>query len=111
MNPLNNLSARRVSRPALCFAATLASLAILNGCSRAPAPASATTEAPVSALGEVHTVGWFKEHQAEMEAVLKQCRDNPGQLRSEPNCVNAARALDELAFSKTPDFSAPSKKF
>lgn len=40
----------------------------------------------------VQTVEWFKEHQAEREATRKRCQDNPGQLSTTPNCMNADRA-------------------
>lgn len=42
--------------------------------------------------GQVHTVEWYKEHQAERLGMLAKCRDNPGKLGATPNCVNAARA-------------------
>jgi len=41
---------------------------------------------------KVHTVEWFKEHEAEREAQLAKCQSNPGELTGTPNCVNAARA-------------------
>lgn len=43
---------------------------------------------------EVRTVDWFlaPENKVAMEATLKECNNNPGQFRNDPNCVNAAEA-------------------
>lgn len=38
------------------------------------------------------TVTYYDEHDGERKAVLARCRDNPGQLRDTPDCVNAERA-------------------
>lgn len=40
----------------------------------------------------VHTVDWYREHEAELKEVLKKCNNNPGELAATPNCVNAGRA-------------------
>lgn len=40
----------------------------------------------------VRTVEWFKEHKEKREATRKRCQDNPGQLSTTPNCMNADRA-------------------
>ncbi|MCB5205167.1 EexN family lipoprotein [Neorhizobium sp. T786] len=40
----------------------------------------------------VQTVDWYLEHDVEREAMLKRCNNNPGQLRSWPDCVNVERA-------------------
>lgn len=46
------------------------------------------------------TVDWYKTHSAERSAQLRECRNNPGELRDSPNCVNAARAADLVETSK-----------
>lgn len=52
-----------------------AMLAALAGC--------AAKEEPVQ------TVEFYSANKDVREAVLKACRDNPGELRGTPNCVNA----------------------
>ena len=45
---------------------------------------------------EVRTVSWFRDpaNKAALEATLKQCQDNPGQLQNTPNCINARKAAE-----------------
>lgn len=38
------------------------------------------------------TVEWYKEHDAERNEKIKQCKNNPGELASTPNCINAQKA-------------------
>jgi len=45
---------------------------------------------------KVHTVEWFKEHEAEREAQLAKCQSNPGELAETPNCINAGHAASSL---------------
>lgn len=49
-----------------------------------------------SALAEttpdVKGVKWYQDHPEERKAMLDRCNDNPGQLRNDPNCINAKRA-------------------
>ena len=41
---------------------------------------------------EVRTVEWFLDNRAALSATTKECNNNPGQLRDDPNCINAAAA-------------------
>jgi len=54
------------------------------------------------------TVDWYRKHATERTALLKECRNNPGELAQTPNCVNAERAdsLAEAAKTGTIDFEA-----
>lgn len=56
----------------------------------------ALTGCTKEALEPVNTVEWYKAHEAEREAMLKKCLDNPGQLAETPNCVNAKEAASRL---------------
>jgi len=42
---------------------------------------------------EIHDVAYYVEHPKERAAQIVACDNNPGQMRLEPNCVNAGRAL------------------
>ncbi|MBV9783941.1 MAG: EexN family lipoprotein [Acidisphaera sp.] len=39
-----------------------------------------------------HTVSWYIGHLQEMMKELDQCRDDPGDARNDPNCINAEEA-------------------
>ena len=43
---------------------------------------------------ETQTVEWFMrpENREILEVTLKLCRNNPGELKDTPNCVNAGEA-------------------
>lgn len=41
---------------------------------------------------EVKTVDYYKEHEAERKAKIEECKNNPGELRGTPNCINATTA-------------------
>ena len=41
---------------------------------------------------EAKTVGWFLDHLDELAIALKACRDNPGERRNTPDCINANEA-------------------
>ena len=41
---------------------------------------------------KVYTVDYYFDHRDEMEAKLKECKNNPGVMQNNPNCVNAATA-------------------
>lgn len=56
----------------------------------------ALTGCTKEALEPVNTVEWYKAHEAEREAMLKKCLNNPGQLAETPNCVNAKEAASRL---------------
>lgn len=48
---------------------------------------------PIAASAhEYRTVTWYADHPAEMQQVLKLCRDNPGLAPRNPNCINAEEA-------------------
>jgi hypothetical protein len=52
----------------------------------------------LSGCGEktpVQTVEWYKEHDAERQAMIGKCQDNPGELAASANCVNAKQAQNE----------------
>ncbi|MDY4284354.1 MULTISPECIES: EexN family lipoprotein [Xanthomonas] len=46
------------------------------------------------------TVSYYSEHGEERKAVLARCRDNPGELRETPDCVNAERADAKKALAR-----------
>ena len=43
---------------------------------------------------EIHTVEWFlqPENKAVLDETLAQCKNNPGVLKDDPNCINALEA-------------------
>lgn len=47
----------------------------------------------------VQTTEWYKEHNAERQAMLEECKANPGELAATPNCVNASRADSSKTWS------------
>ncbi len=52
---------------------------------------SAAGCAPVPDLG-TQTVDYYTGHAKERQTMLEQCQNNPGELGSSPNCVNAISA-------------------
>lgn len=42
---------------------------------------------------EVKTVQWYTEHPEERAEQVKICTNNPGQLRDDPNCINARQSM------------------
>lgn len=42
---------------------------------------------------EVKTVQWYTEHPQERAEQLKICANNPGQLKDDPNCINAKQSM------------------
>lgn len=42
------------------------------------------------------TVEWYKTHDAERQEKLAECKNNPGEMRSLPNCINAKQAQKEV---------------
>ncbi|MBB5876171.1 EexN family lipoprotein [Xanthomonas sp. 3498] len=46
------------------------------------------------------TVSYYSEHGEERRVVLARCRDNPGELRDTPDCVNAERADAKKALAR-----------
>ncbi len=67
------MNARRIRR--LAVLATVASLA---ACGQRDQP---------------KTVAYYADHKPERDARLAVCKNNPGELKSDPDCVNAAAAV------------------
>ncbi|MDL2271806.1 EexN family lipoprotein [Desulfovibrio sp. OttesenSCG-928-I05] len=46
---------------------------------------------------ETKTVEWYlaPENKDALDAKIKECRNNPGELWDTPNCVNARRAAEK----------------
>jgi type II secretion system protein G len=40
----------------------------------------------------VQTVGWYIAHDSDRIATVAKCQNNPGELASTPNCINALQA-------------------
>ncbi|MCD7984835.1 MAG: EexN family lipoprotein [Desulfovibrio sp.] len=58
----------------------VAGLAFLTACNEEPKK-------------EVKTVQWYNEHPKERAEQLKICANNPGQLKDDPNCINAKQSM------------------
>lgn len=43
------------------------------------------------------TVDWYKTHDAERKDVLAKCNNNPGEMATTPNCVNALKADNQVS--------------
>jgi len=55
--------------------------------------------AALSACGEqTHDVQYYLDHPKERAAKLAACKNNPGDKRLAPNCVNAKEALHKARF-------------
>lgn len=52
---------------------------------------------------EVKTVDWYMDpaNKAAYEAKLAECKNNPGGMKDDPNCMNAMTAQHKL-FTKVP---------
>jgi outer membrane lipoprotein SlyB len=37
----------------------------------------------------VNTVDYYKTHDTEREAKITECKNNPGGMKDDPNCINA----------------------
>ncbi|WP_448649546.1 EexN family lipoprotein [Pseudomonas corrugata] len=48
----------------------------------------------------VQTVDWYKDHDAERKGMIAKCEENPGELATTPNCINAKTAANHLAVDK-----------
>ena len=48
----------------------------------------------------VRTVSWFKAHPPEMHGKIEVCRDNPGEGRNDPECLNAEEASSKLSMER-----------
>ena len=42
---------------------------------------------------ETKTVRWYTDHPDERKAQLAICANNPGELRDDPNCINARQSF------------------
>ena len=42
---------------------------------------------------EVKTVQWYNEHPKERMEQFEICTNNPGQLKNDPNCINAKQSV------------------
>lgn len=66
----------------------LASCALLTGCFE------------IEEKKPVQTVDWYKAHDVERQAMIKECGNNPGELGETPNCKNAMAAAVQLSSGK-----------
>jgi len=62
----------------VCRLALVVSVAAIAACGQREAPKS---------------VAYYVEHKAERDARLAVCKNNPGELKSDPDCVNASAAV------------------
>lgn len=75
----------------------VAACVLAAGCSKKPTA--------VSFLDRVMTVDEFKNDVAAQKKVLGECQSNPGELRDDPNCVNARQAaLAQATKNEIPRF-------
>jgi len=42
---------------------------------------------------DVKTVDYYKTNPEERKAMIDECKNNPGELKDTPNCVNAVTAM------------------
>ena len=56
---------------------------------------------------EVKTVQWYTEHPAERQAQMDLCKNNPGQLKDDPNCVNAMQSAIRNSGGSVRDLKLP----
>ncbi|OIS90313.1 EexN family lipoprotein [Brucella cytisi] len=47
---------------------------------------------------KTNSVEYYTEHKDERAAKLEECRNNPGELKHTPNCVNAAESAHKAMF-------------
>lgn len=74
------------------FVAFVLASFVLTGCfDDSP---EATRTAPTES---VHDVDWFKTHDDERQSTLRECSNNPAELRDTPNCINALQAERALS--------------
>ena len=74
------------------FVAVLLAIFVLTGCF-GDSP-ELTRAAPTES---VHDVDWFKTHDDERQSTLRECSNNPAELRDTPNCINALQAERSLS--------------
>ncbi|MCB5205164.1 EexN family lipoprotein [Neorhizobium sp. T786] len=71
--------------------AAAATVGILSSCGEDPAQGP-QAELQTPSTIPVQTVEWYLEHKAERDTMFKHCKNNPGELRDHPNCLNAREA-------------------
>ncbi len=47
----------------------------------------------------VNDVSYYVENAEQRKAKLKECRNNPGELKDDPNCLNAQEANRQIIFN------------
>ena len=57
----------------------------------------ATSEPAAKGKAPPQRVTWYADHQRERARVQLACADNPGQLRADPDCINAHAASVSVA--------------
>ena len=67
-------------------------------CALCVLPACAADSETDKRGNKVQTVEWYMapENKAVLKATLKECNNNPGELKDDPNCINAATANHKL---------------
>ena len=63
------------------------SIALISAAITVTALLSACTSKP-----EPKTVDYYVKHEAEWKSVFDECRNNPGKLKDDPDCINAEEA-------------------
>lgn len=45
---------------------------------------------------ETHSVEWYRspENKAAFDAKIAECKNNPGEMKDTPNCINAFKAFE-----------------
>lgn len=85
MNTLNFSCARN-------FVAVFLASFVLTGCFDDSPEAN-----KIAPTESVHDVDWFKTHDDERQSTLRDCSNNPAELRDTPNCINALQAERALS--------------
>ena len=49
---------------------------------------------------QTRTVEWFMENEEERVEIMKACANNPGELKGQPNCINAETAMLKASSGK-----------
>jgi hypothetical protein len=63
---------------------------------------SVTALTALTACSEkVYDVEYYLQHVEERKAKIEQCKNNPGEMANNPNCKNAAAALNRAMFHGT----------
>jgi PBP1b-binding outer membrane lipoprotein LpoB len=55
-----------------------------------------------SSSDPTQTVEWYKENTDARQAMMQKCANNPGELRTTPNCINAKQAEQAVLMDKLP---------